>query len=138
MSLCAQELDAVGGPHADAREELQELKDEFARRLGAADRSIAALRVRSLPVPESRAAQIAAQRPHAAVQCNSALLLSVPEQGTQQYDHDIGPSLTCSADILQDERDGLRAAAAMAKSGGPVTEARQQEREDLVESLQVQ
>ena len=38
---------------------------------------------------------------------------------------------------LQDERDGLRAAAAMAQSGGPMTEARQQEREELVASLQV-
>jgi hypothetical protein len=45
--------------------------------------------------------------------------------------------LDTSACMLQDERDGLRAAAAMATSGGSMSEARQQEREELLESLQV-
>ena len=39
--------------------------------------------------------------------------------------------------LLQDERDGLRAAAAMATSGGSMSGARQQERAELLESLQV-
>ena len=37
----------------------------------------------------------------------------------------------------QDERDGLRAAAAMASQGGSLSEARLQDREHLVDSLQV-
>ncbi len=77
----AQELDAAGGPHADAREELQELKDEFARRLGAADRSVAALRVSCLPRARAGAPRLQATDHRAAVQCGGGFLLSVPAQG---------------------------------------------------------
>ena len=39
--------------------------------------------------------------------------------------------------LLQDERDGLRAAAAMASQGDTLSEARLLDREQLVDSLQV-
>ena len=40
-----QDLDAAGGPQTDAEEELYELKEEFAHRLGSADKTIANLKV---------------------------------------------------------------------------------------------
>ena len=41
-------MEAARAPQIDAEEELLELKEEFARRLGAADKAIAALKVPSL------------------------------------------------------------------------------------------
>ena len=50
---------------------------------------------------------------------------------------EVCPQLNVPAHVRQDERDGLRAAAAMGTSGGAMSEARQQEREELLLSLQV-